>query len=313
MENAKRKGAIAFFGDKYGQEVRVLNFGEGFSIELCGGTHVEKTGEIGFMKIISETGVSAGVRRIEALTGANAKDLLLNLHLKIMTLSKEFDLKVDSSVSSLEGKESLNSIRELQSKISEISKELNTSSDQVVDKVFQIIKDNKVLKDKVGKPTNTKPIIFTQDNKILNAVLKLKNENKNLNQDLGKLKNQNLGSLISEITDRLVEVAGITLIATKLEDLDTVSLRETADQLRSKFPNALVVLISISGDKNPLVVACSKELINIDARDIIKHLVLQLGGSGGGRQDLAQGGIENIDNIDIALASIKDLLRNLTT
>ena len=313
MENAKRKGAIAFFGDKYGQEVRVLNFGEGFSIELCGGTHVEKTGEIGFMKIISETGVSAGVRRIEALTGANAKDLLLNLHLKIMTLSKEFNLKVDSSVSSLEGKDSLNSIRELQSKISEISKELNTSSDQVVDKVFQIIKDNKVLKDKVGKPTNTKPIIFTQDNKILNAVLKLKNENKNLNQDLGKLKNQNLGSLISEITDRLVEVAGITLIATKLEDLDTVSLRETADQLRSKFPNALVVLISISGDKNPLVVACSKELINIDARDIVKHLVLQLGGSGGGRQDLAQGGVENIDHIDIALASIKDLLRNLTT
>ena len=66
-------------------------------------------------------------------------------------------------------------------------------------------------------------------------------------------------------------------------------------------------------DKNPLVVACSKELINIDARDIMKHLVLQLGGSGGGRQDLAQGGVENIDNIDIALASIKDLLRNLTT
>ena len=107
------------------------------------------------------------------------------------------------------------------------------------------------------------------------------------------------------------EIEGYKLITSSFRDLESKELRELADRLRNQSPNNIITLISISNDKAPAIVACSKD-VNVDAREIMKHLINQLGGSGGGRPDFAQGGVENTDDLDIALASVADLIVSLT-
>ena len=82
------------------------------------------------------------------------------------------------------------------------------------------------------------------------------------------------------------------------------------NMLANKNKNTIVALISVTGDKVPVIVGCSKD-VGIDAREIIKHLINQSGGSGGGRSDFAQGGLENTENLEIALASVADLIVSL--
>ena len=244
IKEAEKKGALAFFGEKYGEEVRVLSMGGDFSVELCGGTHVQRTGDIGYFKIITETSISAGVRRIEALTGEAAVNLSQDSHDNLDSLALK----------------------------------LNTSSEEVRDKISQLIDSNKTLK-----------------------------------QELDKLRSSSLSATASDMSLESEEIAGLKVIAKKMEGLDSSVLRETADKLRNKEKNSLIVLISIFEDKVPLVVATHKELDQIDARDVMNHLVNLLGGSGGGRSDFAQGGIEKVEDIEIALASLSEFLVSLNS
>ena len=244
IKEAEKKGALAFFGDKYGEEVRVLSMGGDFSVELCGGTHVQRTGDIGYFKIITETSISAGVRRIEALTGEAAVNLSQDSHDNLDSLALK----------------------------------LNTSSEEVRDKISQLIDSNKTLK-----------------------------------QELDKLRSSSLSATASDMSLELEEIAGLKVIAKKMEGLDSSVLRETADKLRNKEKNSLIVLISIFEDKVPLVIATHKELDQIDARDVMNHLVNLLGGSGGGRSDFAQGGVEKVEDIEIALASLSEFLVSLNS
>ena len=244
IKEAEKKGALAFFGDKYGEEVRVLSMGGDFSVELCGGTHVQRTGDIGYFKIITETSISAGVRRIEALTGEAA-----------VSLSQDSHDNLDS-----------------------LALKLNTSSEEVRDKISQLIDSNKALK-----------------------------------QELDKLRSSSLSATASDMSLESEEIAGLKVIAKKMEGLDSSVLRETADKLRNKEKNSLIVLISIFEDKVPLVIATHKELDQIDARDVMNYLVNLLGGSGGGRSDFAQGGIEKVEDIEIALASLSEFLVSLNS
>jgi alanyl-tRNA synthetase len=240
IESAKKKGAMALFGEKYGDTVRVLSMGDdNFSVELCGGTHVERLGDIGRFKIISESGIAAGIRRIEAMTGIDAYQL---------------DKK---------NEESLNLVANL----------TKSNSSQTVEKVKQLISNQKHLE---------KQIATFQ---------------KQLASDQG-----------DALTSKAIDVNGIKVLATEVSDVAAKDLRDLADKLKDKLGSAVVILAAVSDKKVSLVVAVTKDLIGqYQAGNILNHVATQIGGKGGGRSDMAQGGGTEPEKLPEALNSVKDL------
>lgn len=227
IESAKAKGAMMLFGEKYGEEVRVLSMGsvideKNFSIELCGGIHVKRTGDIGLFKITSEGGVAAGVRRIEAVTGTKAVEVVQ---------------KVDRDVQYINGL-------------------LKAQNHQTVEKVEAVV----------------------------DTAHQLQKQIEQLNQKLASLQ---AGELLSQVQ----ELAGRKTLITTVQGMDAKALRNLHDGVKSKLENAVIVLAGVEGDKVSLIASVAKDFTaSIKAGDIIKHLATELGGKGGGKPDLAQGG-----------------------
>ena len=237
MEEAKAKGAMALFGEKYGDRVRVLTMGEGFSVELCGGTHVSRTGDIGLMRIISESGVAAGVRRIEAVTGANALALFDNL-----------DQLVDSA-----------------------TRTLKTNRDNLIEKIEQ-----------------------------------LASQNRKLEKDLAQLKTQHATSGGGDVLSQAVDIQGIKVLSLNLDGADSKSLRDSVDQFKNKLGKAVVLLAAVEDtNKVALVAGVTQNITDqIKAGDLMRHVAEQIGGKGGGRPDMAQGGGTDVAALQNALASV---------
>ncbi len=236
MDAAKEKGAMMLFGEKYGDVVRVLSMGEGFSVELCGGTHVKRTGDIGVMKITSESGIAAGVRRIEAVTGQKA----------------------------------LETYHAAEQSLGNIAKSLKASPALAEEKLDQLLAQNKQLE-------------------------------KQLAQAKAKLAASSADSWLSEAE----EVEGIRILAKVLEGADPKSLRDMADQLKNKLGCAAVVLAAPGDGKVALVAGVSKDATSkLKAGDIVKHVATQIGGKGGGRPDMAQGGGTDVAALPDAMASV---------
>ena len=227
IDAAKEKGAMMLFGEKYGDEVRVLSMGttkdeKNFSIELCGGIHVKRTGDIGLFKITSEGGVAAGVRRIEAVTGTKALEVVQ---------------KVDAD-------------------IVHINDLLKAQKEQTVEKIEATVE----------------------------AAHQLQKQIEQLNQKLANFQ-------ASELMDQVQEIAGRKTLISTVQNMDAKSLRNLHDSVKSKLDQAVIVIAAVEGDKVSLIASVAKDFTaNIKAGDIIKHLATELGGKGGGKPDLAQGG-----------------------
>ncbi|MEB6414211.1 alanine--tRNA ligase [Staphylococcus saprophyticus] len=243
ISEAKQLGAMALFGEKYGEIVRVVNMAP-FSIELCGGIHVNNTSEIGLFKIVSESGTGAGVRRIEALTGKSA-------FLYLETIQSQF----------------------------------NAVKSQVKVK---------------------------SDDQVLEKIVHMQDEEKELRKQLEQ-KNKEVTSLkMGDITNQVDEINGLKVLATEVDVPNAKAIRETMDDFKSKLQDTVIVLISNIDGKVSLVASVPKALTDkVKAGDIIKNMAPIVGGKGGGRPDMAQGGGTEPENITESLRFIKDYIKSL--
>ncbi|WMJ68701.1 alanine--tRNA ligase [Stenotrophomonas sp. 24(2023)] len=235
MQEALDFGAMALFGEKYGENVRVLKMGD-YSTELCGGTHVNRTGDIGLFKITSEGGVSAGVRRIEAVTGQGALD------------------HVDAE----------------EARLAEAAELLGGSAADVVEKI---------------------------------RALGLRQ--KQLERELEAVKAKVAAGATADLSSQAVEVAGVKVLAARLEGFDAKALRDAIDRLKQQLGDAVILLAGTQDGKAALVAGVNGSAMGrVKAGELLSHVASQIGGKGGGRPDLAQGGGEDGPALATALAAV---------
>ena len=240
IEEAMQEGAMALFGEKYGSEVRVVSV-PGFSKELCGGTHISATGDIGLFQIISEGGIASGVRRIEAVTGESACE----------KIQKESETLADiRSLLKVQPEEELNRLKKLLEKTRETEKEITNLKEKLVS----------------GKG--------------------------------------------SGLLDSVKKIGDISLLIKRVEGMDPKTLRTFIDNAKNQIKSGVIVVGTATNGKVMLAAGVTKDLTDrFQAGTIIKEIAGIVGGTGGGRPDMAQAGGTRVDKIDEALAKVETLLQ----
>jgi alanyl-tRNA synthetase len=240
LDDARESGAMALFGEKYDEEVRVLRMGD-FSTELCGGTHAKRTGDIGVFKILSEVGIASGVRRIEAVSGETALELIETNEARLQHVSTLIKAKPDN---------------------------VEEKTAQLVQRTRQLEKELEILKSKLASSAG------------------------------------------SDLASSAQDINGIKVLASQLDGADGKSLRDTVDQLKNKLGSAAILLSSIDGEKITLIAGVTKDVTDkVRAGDLVAHVASQIGGKGGGRPDMAQGGGTQPEHLPAALNSVSDWVK----
>jgi alanyl-tRNA synthetase len=246
IEEARKLGAMAIFEEKYGEVVRVLTMTPD-SVELCGGTHARSTGEIGFFKIVSETGIAAGVRRIEAATGWNA----------------------------------LGYVRGLEETLRRAAHAARAGGADLGDKIDKLVAHERELEKQVGEL-------------------------------MRKLALGGAGGGVEAMLARARDMGGVKVLSVRAEVADAAALRETAEKLRDKLGASVVFVGAAAGGKAMLAATVSKGLTaKIRAGEIIRPVAQMVGGSGGGRPDMAQAGGTDVGRLDEALEAAYGVVSGL--
>lgn len=241
VEEALQSGAAALFGEKYGDEVRVLSLGS-FSKELCGGTHVGRTGDIGLFKITAETGIAAGIRRIEAITGQYA----------------------------------LEWVEKNENQLKKLMELIKSDRDSVTQKLQQLLNDHRLLE-------------------------------KTIEQLQTKLSHQVSG----ELAEKAQTFHDIHILSTKIDVADSKALRNTLDALKQTLSPAVIVLALVNESNIQLIAGVSQDprLDKLHAGELINFVAEQVGGKGGGRKDMAQAGGNLPENLNTALESVYEWVK----
>ncbi|MFI8554043.1 alanine--tRNA ligase [Psychrobacter sp. NPDC077938] len=245
IDEAMNQGAMALFGEKYGSDVRVLTMGtdrivdgqrKPFSIELCGGLHVQRTGDIGVLKITSESGIAAGIRRVEAVTGMNA----------------------------------VKNIQQSEQQLSELASQLKVKRPEVAQRV-------RTMADK----------------------------QRDLEKQLERLQQKIASAQAANLLDDVQTIAGTPVLISTLSGIDGKSIRTLMDDIKSKLPDSVIVLIGDKDDQLALAASVAKSVTaKVKAGDIIRHLAGELGGKGGGKPDYAQGGAPKSGNSAAVISAL---------
>jgi alanyl-tRNA synthetase len=239
LNAALQSGAMALFGEKYGDRVRVIRIGD-FSTELCGGTHLEATGQIGLFKVVSEGAVASGVRRIEAVTGEAA--------------------------------------------------------------LRHVGQEEAALRESAGL-LKIPPLELPQ------RLQKLLDEQKQLEKQLRDLEARVAKGRAQELAASAKVVGGVSVLSARLDGLDAEGLRSVMDTLRERMSSGVIVLGSSMDGKVTLIASVSKDLTKrIQAGKLVQEMAPLVGGKGGGRPDLAQGGGADASRLDEALARVPALI-----
>ena len=245
IDEAMNQGAMALFGEKYGSDVRVLTMGtdrivdgqrKPFSIELCGGLHVQRTGDIGVLKITSESGIAAGIRRVEAVTGMNA----------------------------------VKNIQQSEQQLSELASQLKVKRPEVAQRV-------RTMADK----------------------------QRDLEKQLERLEQKIASAQAANLLDDVQTIADTPVLISTLSGIDGKSIRTLMDDIKSKLPDSVIVLIGDKDDQLALAASVAKPVTaKVKAGDIIRHLAGELGGKGGGKPDYAQGGAPKSGNSTAVISAL---------
>ena len=243
LDAALKSGALAFFGDKYPEKnVRVVTIGE-FSKELCGGTHVRHTGQIGLLKLTSESSIAAGIRRVEAITGATALERF----------------------------------------------------QQAIDRLQQAA-----------------ALLKTTDSEVVESLERLLEEQRTGEKQLDALRHRLAQQQVEELLQRVRRVKDVPVLVAQLEAVDRSTLRSLVDSLRQRLGSAVIVLATSTNGKVALVAAVTKDLTpKLHAGKIAQQVAGRMGGTGGGRADLAEAGGKDAGQLGQALEDVYAIVEKM--